>query len=474
MAMRGKRQVELLMLARDGISPRPLATTSAEVVFHPHSFADDAGRLFWAGGQLLRGIYSEHAPFFARLFRDGVIESLVERGLLIESEPTGQSMDGCGMVVSHRAVPFVSYPNEWCAAMLKDAALTIIDLTIELTRRGLTLKDAHPWNLLFDATRPVYVDLTSIATQREVSGWPAYDEFCRFCYYPLILMSHGHERIARTLLPEYEGVLRTDLMTIMRGSAPSMFVLSRLLKRGSRLIRSAFKKEVRGRQPALAFLERVRRDLENIQLPARGTVRQGRRDEPALSISSQAGWTAQQRTLRDILAELQPCAVLDLSRGERWTSTLPALMGYNVVSVDADPARSASIYETARAEGLPILPLVIDFIKPTPSVGYSSHYSIAATERLKCDMVLAFGLAHKIARDNHFSFDLIAEGLSAFSKRWLVVEFAPRESRDGDEAVGKPASRTLDDFINALRKRFNGVRTLPHGAEPGVLLLCEK
>ena len=444
------------MLARESVDQRPTSIPAGEVTFHAHSFADDAGRLFWWGAQLCRGINSRHAPFFAGLFRDGVIQDLTERGLLIESELTELTFDDYPLVVRHRVVPFISYPNEWCAAMLKDAALAIVDLTIELARRGLTLKDAHPWNLLFDACRPVYVDMTSIKPRADEPGWPAHDEFCRFCYYPLILMAHGHERIARTLLPEYEGVLRSDLLTIMRGSAPSRFVWSKLLRRGLKLSRSFFKKEAGGTASTLAFLQQVRRDLEQIQLPSH---QNSRRDGESL-IAPAHDRTPAQRTLGELLDELRPGAVLDLSRGAAWTSVLPAALGYNVVSVSADPARSTAIYEAARHNRLPILPLVMDFIKPTPSVGYSSHYAIAATERLRCDMVIALGLAQRIVVENNFNLDLIAEGLSAFSKRWLVVDFA--ETRD------------LDAFIHALRGRFSSVVTLPHATEQGAWLLCEK
>jgi hypothetical protein len=117
----------------------------------------------------------------------------------------------------------------------------------------------------------------------------------------------------------------------------------------------------------------------------------------------------------------------------------------------------------------------MDFIKPTPSVGYSSHYSIGATERLQCDMVLALNLANRLESENHFSLDLIAEGLSAFSKRWLVVEFDGRESRPGDEAGDdKFKHLPLHHFIGALRKRFSGVRVISPGGEQSVWLVCEK
>src|ERR1041385_1142121 len=131
----------------------------AELKFHPHSFADPDGRLFWLDGGLYRAISHEKTPFFAQLFQNGIISELINRGILVGSEPTEHVLDGYGMVLRHTAVPFVSYPNEWCSAMFKDGALAYLDLLKELVQKGLTLKDTHPWNLVFDGVRPVYVDI---------------------------------------------------------------------------------------------------------------------------------------------------------------------------------------------------------------------------------------------------------------------------------------------------------------------------
>ena len=447
---------------------------SKEVMFHPHSFADDAGRLFQWNGKLFRGINNARAPLYDRLFREGVLQTLIERGLLIETELTDLAVDGYAMVMSHRSLPFISYPNEWCPAMLRDAALTIIDLAIELGQWGLTLRDAHPWNVLFDFSRPVWVDLTSIAPQMNGSTWSAYDEFCRFCYYPLVLMAHGHERIARALLPEYEGVLRTELLTLMRGSGPSRFILSKALHRGFRSIQSLFRKG--SNQSALALLNQVGRDLQSIQLPSYRSDHRRRRNESMLAPSSEADWTARPLTIRKLLRELQPDRILDLSRGPIWTTTVPAIMGFEVVSIDSDAARVSALYETARDKNLSILPLMVDFIKPTPSVGYSNHYSIAATERLKCELVLALGLTQRVASENHFSLDLMAEGLASFSKRWLIVEFDECQGSQARRADNAPrsASARLENFVDALLKHFNGVSVVSTAANGGALLLCEK
>jgi hypothetical protein len=459
------------MVAREKSDPG-FTIASEEVIFHPHSFADDAGRLFTWNGALYRGINYAHAPLYDRLFREGVLQGLIERGLIIETAPTDLEINGYPMVVSHRSVPFVSYPNEWCAAMLRDAALTIIDLAIELAHRGLTLRDAHPWNVLFDSSGPVWVDLTSISTQVKGDSWPAYDEFCRFCYYPLILMSHGQERIARSLLPEYEGVLRSELLTLVRGAGPSGFILAKALSRGFRAILSNFRKG--SSQSALALLRQVKRDVKRIQLPSYEDRHRRRRGESMLAPSSDADWTARPLALRKLFTELRPESVLDLSRGPIWTTTLPATMGFKVVSIDSDTARVSALYETAREKNLPILPLIVDFIKPTPSIGYSDHYSIAATERLKCDLVLALGLTQRIASENHFKLDLIAEGLASFTKRWLIVEFDVRNVAGSVDRGTRPASCRLGNFIEALLKRFSDVNILSSHANSSALLLCEK
>ncbi len=216
--------------------------------------------------------------------------------------------------------------------------------------------------------------------------------------------------------------------------------------------------------------------MERIQLPSYESCHRRRRKESMLAPSSEADLTARPLALRKLFTQLQPDRILDLSRGPIWTTTLPATMGFEVVSVDSDPARVSALYETARYRNLPILPLIVDFIKPTPSIGYSDHYSIAATERLKCDLVLALGLTRRIATENHFSPELMAEGLAAFTKRWLIVEFDARQGAETEwtDRGQRSAWGRQDKFIEALGTRFSDVRVVSSDANSRALLLCER
>ena len=455
------------MVARKQIDEDAIQIPADEIAFHPHSFADDAGRLFWWNNKLWRGIKPERARFFDNLFSDGTIEQLIGLGLLIESERTNIVVDGYEMVVSHRRLPFASYPNEWCAQMLKSAALSILDLAIALAQRGLSLRDSHPWNVLFDSSRPVYVDLTSIVPDAGAPTWRAYDEFCRFCYYPLILMAHGQERIARSLLPEYEGIMRSELVTVMRGSVLSPFVASRIFKRGVNSLRSV----IHGPSTSIVnFLQQARSSIEAIRLPSYENEHRRRRLDTISSARFETKGETLPLVVRKLLETLRPDTLLDLSRGPIWTSLVPAIMGFSVVSADSNPARMTALYEMARTKDLSILPLIIDFTKPTPAIGYSNHYSIAATDRLKCDLVLALGLTHKLLFENYFNFDLIAKGLSSFSKKWLIIDFDSGEENGASSRFG---SFGLQGFLDSLSKHFNAINIVFSNSNTGVLL-CEK
>lgn len=429
------------------------------VDFHPHSFADSHGRLFRWKGELYRGIRGGQAAFFSRLFRDGVIQRLVDLGLLIETEPTALKLEGYELIVRHKNVPFPSYSNEWCAGMLKDASVRMLDLQIELTRQNLSLKDAHPWNILFDGCNPVFVDLTSIVPLRESSAWPAYDEFCRFCYYPLILMCHGRERIARCLMAEYEGVLRSDLSMLPRRFALSPFAFRKVIDRVLKPVRLLKKTDTQSSQ--LIFLQRLKRDVERINVP------QNPRNLSQPSAAEQA--------LQRILKRLRPGSVLDIDRRGGRHSIQAARLGSQVVYFGTDNTIVSELYRSAQSEGLNILPLVMDFIKPTPSIGYSGHYTVAATERIKCDMVLAFSIIEHLVFDRYLNFDLIAEGISSFSNRWAVVEFVPPEHlSDSRKSRDSFKWYTLENLVNAIRKYFSSVEVINLYSGSRAFLLCSK
>jgi len=414
------------------------------VDFHPHSFADPDGRVFrWQDG-LYRGLRREQAELFRSLLEDGVLDSLSRQGILVETEAAPVVLEGYDLVLRHREIPFPSYPTEWCTAMFAAAARAYLDLFDQLLENGLGLKDVHAWNLVYEATCPRFVDLTSIARAEECSPASLEEKYRRYYVFPLQLMTAGHAALARSLLLEFDGVRQADVELLTGTLARRMGRVSRRLRR-----------------PAADLEELIRRLRREIE-PVLDAVR--------LEPGKQAAAGELEQAVASVLGRLRPTSALLFDA----PAALPELSlgdGRSLVVVDSDEQQSAARYARARAQGLPILPLLMDFRKPTPSIGYSGHFSIAATQRLRCTLTVAIDLVPRLAAQPFLTFDHVSEGLALFAERWALVGFG--RARLADPARRPPPWYREEELLRALGARFAKVERAA-SVDGTVLFLCEK
>jgi hypothetical protein len=416
---------------------------SKDVEFHPHSFADPLGRLFTWNGNLYRGISPEWEPHFRSVLENPVVARLMNQRRIVETEPTDLASDDYGLIVRQRRIPFVSYPHEWPLLMFRDACRLMIDLCIELSAARYTLKDGHPWNVLFDSCNPVFVDVGSIAPHHEPGTWPAYDEFCRFCLFPLLVMNAGQERIARALLPTYEGITRDDVSLLTRDK--TSIDKNRLSRLARRLLRQWSGGNV--------FRE-LRAEIDQIRAPS------------SIPLAETASSPAVTGFMLDVLTEGNTQTVLVLR--DRALAIMAARTKRQVVALHLDSVGAMQLYEQATAENLTILPLMLDFTIPTPSTGLSSHWLIAASDRLKCDVVLAPGLVEELVFKRHLRFEQICHGLGAFCRRVAVVDFTL-----AGPGGTRPGWYTVEGLGQSLNKYFHRVRVQATETSNRVVMVCE-
>src|SRR5207237_7440685 len=93
-----------------------------------------------------------------------------------------------------------------------------------------------------------------------------------------------------------------------------------------------------------------------------------------------------------------------------------------IVALHYSQNESQRTYLAAKTRGLDILPLVMDFVEPTPARGLGSHRCVAATERLKCECLVAPGLIDDLLlRYRRIPLEVIVDGLGAFATRQVVL-----------------------------------------------------
>ncbi len=460
----------------------------SEVVFHPLSGVEARAHLFWWRGGLYRAIRNVHISFYEHLLSTGIIRNLVRRKLLVETEATDLELDGYGLVLKHQTVPFVSYCYEWCGEMLKAAALSVLELETELLNDGVALVDLKPHNVLFVGTTPVWVDLGALCplSDWESIGQP-YETFSAYFTRPLKIMAAGHSRIARCLLRDGNpGIEQREVQAI--AGTESDEVIGTAKAGAKKIIPSPLHPFVRRVAQHLAhslsseavpepinIVKRAARDIEKICLvqPLREcSVHNGRAVFP--DFTSTVDWTDKRRSILSVLSAKKPGSVLDTGSDRGWYAQLAARNGARVISVGLNEAAVARLFSDAVAKALPILPLIIDLRKINTLTAMTDAPSLTPAQRLRCDMVLALGpIQHLAFTASHFN--LMVSHLSAFARKWLVIEFV---ARDDPHVEGWPDVRSsgyaLDTLLALLTKEFKTIELFPSDSEKNRILLCER
>lgn len=503
---------------------------SERIVSHPGPNApvrltglDNAGEPFLSDGRVLRGLYPGSAAAVLEVLAICEANDLFRYGIVATRQLRENPHPELGYeaVLEHDRIPFVTYPHEWSASMFRDAALFHVSLFERLHDYGLTLKDWHPWNILFEGTAPVFVDFTSIIpidslplqdylaggrTLRGAGSSPdaasaAIREMHRLMFepyfgLPLAMMRQGRHAEARTRI--FETTLNAAASVISRSEAFAGDRAGRMrYEIEDRFLRAAItEKGTRKRK----FFARIRKALDDTDVALAGSAYSSYYEEKSEAFAAEpvSEWTNKQHVVHDAIVRFAPRTLLDLGSNTGWFSMLAAKLGCSVVAVDLDEACIDRLYHAARRESLPVLPLVANLTAPLPAleareyadepsrslIGPGSPLVSSPMGRLRCDMVLALAVVHHLALGQALSFDRIASILGDLANRYLCVEFVAIEDRmiagdppffpAYDAARGEFAWYTQDNFIAALREHFQAVEVLPSHPDSRTLLICSK
>jgi SAM-dependent methyltransferase len=433
-----------------------------DITFHPLSLLDWRGKLFENDGQLFRAIPDAYEQFFRNLLTSPLINQLFIRGL-VKTELTDMTAEGHPLIVRHEKIPFVSTWTEWPSLMLRDAALMVCDLNIELVSQGYGTQDGHPWNVLFNFTQPCFVDFGSIVpleefTERWVGEWISL--FRRCWVLPLTLIAMGHPHLARSVSRAIDVDESIDRLFHSRWVHWFPWWYHRL-------------RSLARRNPEI-FFTRLRRHLENLHLPMCHTEWSDYYQYTGHPHHDDIeNYNVKAQTILSLLSQLKPRTVIDIGCNKGWYSILAARSGAKVVAIDTVEECVNALYQQARSQKLTILPLLMDFTVATPRHGRKVEFP-SATERLVCEVSIMLALIHHLVFSVQVNFERIAQLLSAFTTRYAIVEFIPPD----DKFVAKwmrPGFEwyTMDNFIKTMRKRFSLVGVFDSDP-PRKILLFQK
>jgi SAM-dependent methyltransferase len=475
---------------------------------------DTGGEVFLSNNRVFRGIYPGKSDLYRKVLHICKTHDLFQFGIVSTRELNSNPHPELpyDLVLEHEHIPFISYPHEWPGSMLKDAAIFHINLYAELGKRGLTIKDWHPYNILFKGVVPIFVDFSSIVPMGNLQNeayltpprippafrhlWNTtssyfFEMYRRMCepYFllPLYMMHAGqHTKAHISILETYLNVAKPKDVRSLVGRKYKLFdILNKLA-----LIQPGSGKSW--------FLKLLRLEIETLSVSRRGYLDYYASKGEDFGFSPSPNWNNKQKVVYDAVKCFQPKTVLDIGSNTGWFSVLAARLGCQVVAMDIDDACVDAVYRRAKQEKLPILPLVANLANLTPDIapptfknepslsliGGDAPLITAANKRLKCEMVLALAIIHHLVLGSGLRFERVVELLSALTEKLLVIEFVAREDEliMADPAFfpsynGNPQEfswYTLENFIIQLKSVFRSVNIKPSHPDSRTIIVCEK
>ena len=100
--------------------------------------------------------------------------------------------------------------------MLRDAARLQLRLTRAAMGEGMTTKDATSYNVQFQGTRPVFIDVGSFEAARR-EPWPGYGQFCNLFLNPLLVQAVADVAFQPLLRGALDGIPPATTAAILGG-----------------------------------------------------------------------------------------------------------------------------------------------------------------------------------------------------------------------------------------------------------------
>jgi len=458
----------------------------------PGSFRDPLSRVYVDRDAVWRGLSERGLADYQAYAATDAYRAAQADGRLVATTPVPVAeapIDATWAgALRHERVGVVTYPYEWAFSMLRDAARLQLALSREALAEGVLTKDASSYNVQFEGSRPVFIDVGSF--ERLVPGepWAGYRQFCELFLNPLYLQALAGVPFQPLLRGSQNGIsptiaaaalgsrkrLRRDVLTHVRlhSRAEAHYADAD----AERDVRGELKRAGFGPKIIDAQMANLQRAVERVEWKAAASTwsTYGQRGHYTdADLDAKAGFVAR------ATAALQGPMVLDLGANDGRFSRVAVDAGASLaVAVDGDHLVVDHLYRQLRTDGeRRILPLVLDLADPSPSLGWRSRERPSFVERVRPDLVLCLAVIHHLALSNTVPFEEIVELLHDFGAP-VVVEMPHRDDPMAARLLARKRDGLFDHYDRpqweaALGRRFTVLEQIGLPSGTRTLYLCQ-
>jgi hypothetical protein len=443
--------------------PRPAAPS-----LEPGSFRDWDSRVFYDDGRILRALSDDGLQDWLALSESKLFAEAVAEGKLVSSSPVDDAeITGAAAVLEHARIPFVSYPYEWTFAMLRDAALLQLELLRRALDEDLILKDSSSYNVQWNGSRPVFIDIGSFERLRPGEPWAGYRQFCMLFLNPLLLQAYKDVDFRPWLRGSLEGITPADARSVLsfgdlfrRGVLTNVSLHARLERKhadSSRDVKTELKQAGFRKELIVANVRRLEKLVRKLEWKPGETAWSGYR---ATTSYDEADAVRKEAFVREVVHSRSWGLVWDIGCNEGRHSRIAAENAGYVVALDGDAAVVDGLYRALAAEGsTAILPLAVDVTDPSPALGWHGLERKTMEARGRPELTLCLAVLHHVVISGNVPVPEFLSWLAELQTA-LVIEFPTRDdprvaSLLARKKPGAHPDYDREPFERALAQRFD-------------------
>lgn len=413
------------------------------------SFRDPSGNVFYQNGIVYRNVNNVYKDDYLQLIDSGLYDKLTKSNFLIKHIEV-KSNKNIYKTIKPKQIPFISYPYEWCFGQLKSAALLTLNIQKIALQYNMSLKDASTFNVQFIGTKPIFIDTLSFEKYLEGKPWIAYRQFCQHFLAPLTLMSYADVRLNSLLSSFLDGIpldLATKLLPISAKIKPGIFAHIVLNAQSQKVMATttADKNKYKVSQLGLeAIVDSLISTISSLKPKKINSTWGQYYSNTNYQVES---FGSKKKLVYKLFDSIPVKSILDLGSNNGLFSEVVSKTGAYVISADYD--RNAVEQNFNQVKKNNILPLVVDFMNPTPSLGWANTERKSFWDRLNVDAIMMLATIHHFVIGNNLPFDKIASLVSSKCK-YLIIEFIGKD----DSQVKILLSQRDDMFLDYNQSSF--------------------
>jgi len=420
-----------------------------------YSFRDPQGKVLIKKNKIFRLINYNENNFFKILFEKRWYKKIVKKKFVQEASYIRSNSKYA--IYSHKKLIFPIFVNEFCAEQLYEAGKLTIKLAIDAFKNNYQLKDASAWNIAFDNSKPIFLDVTSFEKYNYEKNWLAYGQFCRHFIIPLTLHNELRIKISDLFIRYRDGidpVVAKNLLgikTIKTLSSIETILLPSLLNKSSLNEKffnqfNRFNKEI--------YLNNILRLEKYLN-----------KNRPKKNKSTWTNYEKERNhySKKDLL--LKKIFVLNCSKNIKglildlgcntgqYSILLSKMTKRKIVSADYDDLSLNILQSELKKSNVTVCD--INIANPSSAIGWDNkeHKSFLERAEKKFDLVISLGLLHHLIISERVPMEKIIKTFHTISKKYLLVEFICNQ----DEKFINIAKSNLYLYKNINQKNFESI-----------------